>query len=81
LRLWLSNLSPKTGRRTDWGSVEGLSRRILAFIKHCRSAIANYKLPRSVEFRSEPLPLSGAGKVLKRTLREPYWKDTERQVN
>jgi len=24
--------------------------------------------------RSEPLPLSGAGKVLKRELRAPYWE-------
>lgn len=52
-----------------------------ALIEHCRSAIANYKLPRSITFREEPLPLSGAGKVLKRDLRAPYWKDTGRQVN
>jgi hypothetical protein len=26
------------------------------------------------------LPMSGAGKVLKRTLREPHWKGQERQV-
>jgi len=36
---------------------------------HCRQAIAGYKIPRSFEFRQE-LPLSGAGKVLKKTLRE-----------
>ena len=29
--------------------------------------------PKSVEFRSEPLPLSGALKPLKRELRRPYW--------
>ena len=50
-------------------------------ITHCRDRIANYKLPRSVSFREDPLPLSGAGKVLKRTLREPYWADTDRKVN
>ncbi|BDI61934.1 fatty-acid--CoA ligase [Qipengyuania nanhaisediminis] len=60
---------------------EGASTSEADLIEHCRAAIANYKLPRSVEFRSEPLPLSGAGKVLKRELREPYWKDTDRQVN
>ena len=37
------------------------------------SRIAGYKVPKSVEFRAEPLPLSGAMKVLKRELREPYW--------
>jgi len=42
-------------------------------IDHCRKLIAHYKCPTSVEFRTEPLPLSGAGKVLKRDLREPYW--------
>jgi long-chain acyl-CoA synthetase len=35
---------------------------------HCREFIAGYKCPKSVEFRDE-LPLSAAGKVLKRELR------------
>ena len=43
--------------------------------EHARKTIAGYKVPKSVEFRTEPLPLSGAMKVLKRELREPYWKD------
>lgn len=50
-------------------------------IEHCRPLIANYKLPRSIALRDEPLPVSGAGKVLKRDLRIPYWGDSERQVN
>lgn len=37
---------------------------------HCREFIAGYKCPKSVEFRTE-LPLSAAGKVLKRELRKP----------
>ena len=45
-----------------------------AVIAHCRAQIAGYKCPRSVEFRDTPLPLSGAAKVLKRELREPFWK-------
>jgi len=45
-----------------------------AVIAHCRTQIAGYKCPRSVEFRDTPLPLSGAGKVLKRELREAFWK-------
>jgi long-chain acyl-CoA synthetase len=32
-------------------------------------------LPKSLEVRTEALPLSGAMKVLKKELREPYWKD------
>jgi len=42
-------------------------------IAHARTSIAGYKAPKSVEFRTEPLPLSGAMKVLKRELRAPYW--------
>lgn len=50
-------------------------------IGHCREKIAGYKLPKSVTFREEPLPLSGAGKVLKTDLRKPYWEGRDRQVN
>jgi long-chain acyl-CoA synthetase len=42
-------------------------------LRHCREAIAAYKVPKRVELRSEPLPKSGAGKVLKRELRAPFW--------
>jgi long-chain acyl-CoA synthetase len=47
---------------------------------HCRTLIANYKCPKSVEFRDE-MPLSGAGKILKRELREGYWKGKSKKVN
>ncbi|MFP6743234.1 MAG: long-chain-fatty-acid--CoA ligase [Alphaproteobacteria bacterium] len=50
-------------------------------IDHCRELIAGFKCPRSVEIRTETLPLSGAGKVLKRDLRAPFWEGRERQVN
>ena len=40
---------------------------------HARLTIASYKVPKSVEFRAEPLPLSGALKPLKRELRKPFW--------
>jgi long-chain acyl-CoA synthetase len=46
----------------------------------CRERIAGYKVPKSVEFRTEPLPMSGAMKVLKRELRAPYWEGKERMV-
>jgi long-chain acyl-CoA synthetase len=47
--------------------------------EHCKKRIAGYKCPRSVEFR-DALPLSGAGKVLKTELREPYWRSRTRRV-
>jgi long-chain acyl-CoA synthetase len=50
-------------------------------VAHAREYIAGYKLPKSVELRTEPLPLSGALKVLKRELRAPYWEGRDRAVN
>lgn len=47
---------------------------------HCREAIAAYKCPKTVEFRSE-LPLSAAGKILKKDLRAPHWAGSGRAVN
>jgi long-chain acyl-CoA synthetase len=47
---------------------------------HCRGQLAGYKCVRSVEFRTEPFPLSGANKVLKRELRAPYWEGRDRDV-
>ncbi|MSR15095.1 MAG: fatty-acid--CoA ligase [Gammaproteobacteria bacterium] len=38
-------------------------------IAHCRTLIAGYKCPRSVEIRATPLPLSGTNKILKALLR------------
>ncbi len=48
-------------------------------IAHCKSLIAGYKCPRSVDF-VDALPISGAGKVLKTKLREPFWQGRERNV-
>ncbi len=50
-------------------------------VEYARERIAGYKLPKSVEIRTEPLPLSGAMKVLKRELRDPYWAGRDRAVN
>jgi long-chain acyl-CoA synthetase len=49
-------------------------------IAHCRGAIAGYKVPKRIELRMEPLPKSGAGKVLKRELRAPHWAGRETMV-
>jgi long-chain acyl-CoA synthetase len=49
-------------------------------IAHCKAEIANYKCPRSIEFR-DGLPLSAAGKILKHELRAEFWKGASRQVN
>jgi long-chain acyl-CoA synthetase len=49
-------------------------------IAHCRTLIAGYKCPRSVEFRTAPLPLSAAGKILKQDLRAAHWQGHDRNV-
>ena len=50
-------------------------------VAHCRARIAGYKIPKGFTFRDEPMPLSGAGKVLKTELRKPFWDGLDRQVN
>ncbi|MGE4364620.1 MAG: long-chain fatty acid--CoA ligase [Mycolicibacterium sp.] len=45
----------------------------------CRSLIGGYKAPRTVEVVAA-LPLSAAGKVLKRELRARYWEGSDRSV-
>jgi long-chain acyl-CoA synthetase len=47
---------------------------------HCRQFLANYKLPRRIEFSDTELPKSGSGKILKRILREHFWAHEERAV-
>jgi long-chain acyl-CoA synthetase len=49
-------------------------------LRHCRALIADYKVPKRIELRTEPLPKSGAGKLLKRELRAPYWVGHESMV-
>jgi long-chain acyl-CoA synthetase len=50
-------------------------------IAHARESIAGFKVPKSVEIRTEPLPFSGALKIRKKDLRAPYWEGQERAVN
>ena len=45
----------------------------------CRR-IAQFKLPRTIEFSSAPLPKTGTGKIVKRSLREAFWQGKERRV-
>jgi fatty-acyl-CoA synthase len=42
--------------------------------------LAKFKLPKRWEFRTEPLPKGGTGKVMKRELRKPFWKGQDRQI-
>jgi long-chain acyl-CoA synthetase len=55
----------------------GLEREaIRAFL---RERIADYKVPRVIEFAAE-LPREESGKIFKRKLREPYWREAGRRI-
>ena len=48
--------------------------------EHVKTLIAGYKAPRSLEL-TDALPVSGAGKILKRELRAKHWTGTTRNVS
>ena len=48
---------------------------------YCHENIAGFKCPKSISFRTDPMPVSGAGKILKTELRKDFWKDSDKQVN
>jgi fatty-acyl-CoA synthase/long-chain acyl-CoA synthetase len=48
-------------------------------IEFCRTRLGGYKIPRSVNFLEE-LPKSSSGKILKRVLREEFWRGKQVKV-
>ncbi|MBX3286940.1 MAG: AMP-binding protein, partial [Actinobacteria bacterium] len=59
---------------TSWGPE--LEAEVVA---HCRAHLAGFKCPRSFEVHDE-LPRSAAGKLAKRTLRDPWWADRDTAI-
>jgi long-chain acyl-CoA synthetase len=57
----------------------GMSAKEEDIINFCKTLIASYKCPKSIDFL-DAIPKSGAGKILKRELREKYWKGYVRRV-
>jgi long-chain acyl-CoA synthetase len=51
-----------------------------AIIDWTRERVAGFKTPKSVDFVTV-LPRNASGKILRRQLREPYWRGRERRVN
>jgi acyl-CoA synthetase (AMP-forming)/AMP-acid ligase II len=49
-------------------------------VEFMRARIAHYKCPKSIDFL-ESIPRNPTGKILKRVLREPYWRGRERRIN
>lgn len=58
----------------------GMSATEEEIIEHCREHLGGYKRPKSVDFIDE-LPKSAVGKLLRRVLKEKYWKEVERKIN
>ncbi|GAB6906680.1 AMP-dependent synthetase [Desulfosarcina cetonica] len=48
-------------------------------IAYCKENMASYKKPKTIEFMAD-LPKSPTGKILKRVLRDEFWKDRDRMV-
>ena len=47
--------------------------------EHLARHLAGYKLPRLIAFH-ESLPREDSGKIFKRKLREPYWREAGRRI-
>jgi long-chain acyl-CoA synthetase len=58
----------------------GMSLSVEEVVTHCRRFVAGFKVPRRVEFSSTELPKSASGKILKKVLRERFWRTEERAV-
>jgi long-chain acyl-CoA synthetase len=50
-------------------------------IAYVRTKLAGYKVPRSIEFRTDPFPMTAANKYNKRALREPYWVGRDSRIS
>ncbi len=58
---------------------EGTSATADELIAHCQERLAKFKCPTSADF-VDAIPRNPSGKMLKRELREPYWKGRDRRV-
>lgn len=72
----------------DWGEAvhacvvlrDGKRATAEELMEFCGARLANYKVPHSIEFIDGELPKGGTGKILKKQLRERYWKDQTRRI-
>jgi fatty-acyl-CoA synthase len=49
-------------------------------LEYLRGRLGHYKIPRVFEFREEPLPKTGTGKIRKMILKEEFWAGKEKRV-
>lgn len=63
------------------GSANSSDAITVSILAHVRSRIAGYKVPRSIELRDAPFPMTPANKILKRELRQPFWAGHDRRID
>ncbi len=71
-----------------WGEVpvafvvlkEGATLDEAELVEYLQQRLGKFKIPRMFHFRSEALPKTGTGKILKRELREQFWAGKEKRV-
>ncbi|MHB8437956.1 MAG: AMP-binding protein [Acidimicrobiales bacterium] len=71
---WGETIKALVVLRPDAGATE------VELIEHCRSRMAHFKCPTSVELR-DSLVRTATGKLQKYKLRQPYWEGRDRAVN
>lgn len=72
----------------EWGEVpvaivvlkEGQTATVSEIVDHCLEHLARFKRPRQVIFRTEPLPRNFTGKLLRKELREGFWKGHDLRI-
>jgi long-chain acyl-CoA synthetase len=62
-------VQPQAGTQMDPGQIQSF----------LRERISSYKIPKTITFH-DALPREDSGKIFKRRLREPYWKDAGRRI-
>ena len=69
----------KMSRLKSNSELETARIRQAVYIEFCKSKIASYKTPKTVDL-IEIIPRNPSGKILKKVLREPFWAGKDRQV-
>jgi long-chain acyl-CoA synthetase len=65
-------VEPRVGIKVDKKLEEEL-------VRYCNDKLAKFKVPRTIDF-IEQMPRDPNGKLYKRKLRDPYWKDTKKNI-
>jgi long-chain acyl-CoA synthetase len=73
---WGEEVKSVVELREEFEATTDLAEELVAY---CRQRLAAFKCPRSIDF-TEKLPRLETGKILRRVVREKYWKGRERRI-